>query len=399
MSTPSVSVLYVDDEPNNLTVFVAAFRRYYTVYTARSATEGLAILKQHPVQVVLADQLMPDMSGIQFLETVMAENPYIIRMILTGFADMDKIIEGIYSGKVYRYITKPWDEQELKVTLDAAVKSFQLARQSREKIQDLEHKLLKQERLATLGMLIASIAHEINNPINFITSNIKSLKTDISDLLEVIKRYSQIPASNDLSAIEKINSFKEEINLGYTIEEIDKLITGLEEGAQRTAAIIKGLRTFSRADDKEMTATDILEGIDSTLVLLSATYKDRIEIVKEYEEIPVINCYPGKINQVFMNLLSNAIHAIKEKGKIFIKVSKGLNVIQIRIKDTGDGIKESDKAKIFTPFFTTKDPGQGTGLGLSISKNIILEHHGTIEFNSEEKKGTEFIITLPIGIK
>lgn len=402
MSTPPVSVLYVDDELNNLTVFVAAFRRYFTVYTARSASEGLAVLKNHPVQVVLADQLMPDMSGIQFLEAVRAEDPHIIRMILTGFADMDTIIEGIYSGKVHRYITKPWDEQELKVTLDSAVKTYYSEKQSRERIQDLENQLLKQERLASMGMLIASIAHEINNPINFITANIKSLKKDITDVLQVIKQYSQITASsiNDLSAfkdaIDKIHSFKEEVGLDYTIEEIDKLLTGLEEGAQRTATIVKGLRTFSRSDDKEMTSTDILEGIDSTLILLSSSYKDRIEIVKEYEEIPSIDCYPGKLNQVFMNILSNAIQAIKEKGKIYIRVSKGLNTVQISIRDTGEGIKEVNKSKIFIPFFTTKGSEQGTGLGLSISNNIILEHHGTIAFNSEEEKGTEFIITLPI---
>ncbi|MBA3239015.1 MAG: PAS domain S-box protein [Parachlamydiaceae bacterium] len=266
----------------------------------------------------------------------------------------------------------------------------------------LMESLQQQDRLASIGLLIAGIAHEINNPVNFITANVKSIKNDVKDVLEVLNQYSQITTStiHDFTdfknSIDKINAYKQEVNLVYTIDEIEKLLAGLEEGALRTATIVKGLRTFARVNDSEMISTDILEGIESTLALLRNTYKDRIDIVKEYEQIPFIDCYEGKLNQVFMNLLSNAVCAIKGKGKIYIKVSKELNSIRISIRDTGEGIKEENKPKIFMPFFTTKDVGQGTGLGLSITHNIILEHHGTLVFNSEEGSGTEFIITLPI---
>lgn len=275
-------------------------------------------------------------------------------------------------------------------------------------IQDITHRiqlmdsLQRQERLASIGMLVAGIAHEINNPINFVTANVNSLRNDVNDVLKVLKEYSQITinSANNLeefkNMIGKINSFKEEIDLDYTVEEIEKLLAGVDEGAQRTAIIVKGLKTFSRLDDTEMMNIDILHGIESTLTLLSNKYKDRIEIVKKYDVIPTIDCYPGKLNQMFMNILSNAIYAIKGEGKIYITVSKGLNSITISIRDTGEGIKEENKSKIFMPFFTTKDVGEGTGLGLSITYNIVLDHHGTITFNSEEGKGTEFIITLPI---
>ncbi|MBA3239014.1 MAG: response regulator [Parachlamydiaceae bacterium] len=147
MSTPAVSVLYVDDEISNITVFVAAFRRYYTVHTANSAEEGMAVLKKHPIQLLLTDQRMPNMNGIQFLETVMVKYPDTIRMILTGYADMDEIIEAINKGIIYRYITKPWEERELRANLDSAVKVFHAEKSNRDRIKELERQLLEQEQI------------------------------------------------------------------------------------------------------------------------------------------------------------------------------------------------------------------------------------------------------------
>lgn len=260
----------------------------------------------------------------------------------------------------------------------------------------------QQERLASIGILVAGVAHEINNPINFITSNVNSLRKDINDLLEVLNRYTGAmkylaadPAAFN-QAINNAQAFKEELGVDYTIAEIDRLLAGMSEGAERTAAIVKGLHSFARVDDIEMKNANIIEGIESTLTLLRNNYKNRIEIVREYEEVPAIDCYPGKLNQVFMNLINNAIQAIKGHGTIYIKISRLLNTVRISIRDTGSGIKECHKNKIFMPFFTTKDVGQGTGLGLSITYNIVLDHHGTIVVNSEEGKGAEFIVTLPI---
>lgn len=271
-----------------------------------------------------------------------------------------------------------------------------------ERVQLMES-VQHQDRLASIGLLVAGVAHEINNPLNFITSNVKSLRNDINDVLEILKKYTNITPATVASMpalheeLKKIETYKEEIDLHYTLEEINKLLNGMDEGAQRTSNIVKGLKTFSRADDSEMKSVDILEGIESTLTLLKNSYKNRIEIVQDYEQpIPPIDCYPGKLNQVFMNILSNAIQAIPDKGTIFIKITKGPNLINISIRDTGAGIKEAHKNKILMPFFTTKDVGQGTGLGLSITYNIILDHHGSLVVNSEEGKGAEFIITLPI---
>lgn len=255
----------------------------------------------------------------------------------------------------------------------------------------------QQDKLASVGVLTAGIAHEINNPINFITGNIKSLENDINDVVSILKQYFALhEIENPLIELPKIKTKLDELNIDYTLQEIAHLIKGIYEGGQRTSTIVKDLRTFSRLDEADMKKADIQQGIDSTLTLLQHTFKNKIEIIKDYKSIPEIDCYPGKINQVFMNILSNAVHAIKDKGTITIKTEQVGDNIIVSIKDSGHGIKKENLSKIFEPFFTTKDVGKGTGLGLSISYAIISEHKGTIKVLSEVDVGTEFIITLPI---
>lgn len=261
------------------------------------------------------------------------------------------------------------------------------------RLQHSQNMLIQQEKLASLGILTAGVAHEINNPVNFITANINALKRDIGDLLTILERYGVATTRSDLDAI---THSKKELELDVSIKEIDSLLHGIEEGALRAAAIVKDLKTISRLNEADKEAVNLHEGIDSSLILLKHTYKDKIQIVKDYGGIPLIECYAGKINQVFMNLLSNAIQSIKDKGTITIKTRQIGNHVEISIRDSGMGISNENKHKIFSPFFTTKDVGKGTGLGLSISYAIIRDHQGQMSFNSTEGAGTEFIITLPV---
>ncbi|MGO4292951.1 sensor histidine kinase [Chitinophaga sp. RAB17] len=271
-------------------------------------------------------------------------------------------------------------------------------------LKDTQTRLVEKEKMASLGQLTAGIAHEINNPINFVTSNIKPLKLDIADLKELLNRYDQLPTSTDVpKSLADIELFKKEIDIDYIHEEISSLIKGIEDGAARTAEIVKGLRTFSRLDESEVKSIDIHEGLDSTLVLLRNGIPPYVNIVKEYGSLPKIECYAGKINQVFMNIFSNALNAIKTKKEhhnefISIKTELEGTFIVITIKDTGIGMSESVREKIFDPFFTTKDVGEGTGLGLSIVFSIIEKHKGKIIVNSAPDKGAEFIIYLPLDI-
>ncbi|AOM75891.1 7TM diverse intracellular signaling domain-containing protein [Pedobacter steynii] len=270
-------------------------------------------------------------------------------------------------------------------------------------LKEAQSQLVDSEKMAGLGQLTAGIAHEINNPINFVTSNIKPLELDIEELNEVIHMYENLNLNEDLSTqLNAIESFKKRIDLNFVRDEIKSLLSGIGEGAKRTAEIIRSLKNFSRLDENDCKYVDLNEGLDSTLVLVRNTFPSNLKIVKNYGNLPKVECMPGKVNQVFMNLISNAIQAIKgkaehvEEEKLTISTWHEGEQVKIGIKDTGPGMTEEVKQKIFEPFFTTKDVGEGTGLGLSIVFRIIENHHGQIDVITKVNHGTEFIITLPV---
>lgn len=267
-------------------------------------------------------------------------------------------------------------------------------------LQESQSQLVNAEKMASLGQLTAGIAHEINNPINFVKSNVKPLRMDIGDLRSLIAKYDEILPGNLQEKLNEIRSFKKEIDLDYVMEEIGSLLSGIEDGANRTADIVKGLRTFSRLDESDLKEADVQDGIDTTLMLLGHTIPHDLIISKHYRNVPKIECYPGKLNQVFMNILTNAVQAIRsfpeaKEKKITISTESVNEQVVIRISDSGPGIPDEIKEKIFEPFFTTKEVGEGTGLGLSIVYSIIEKHQGKITVHSEKGKGTEFVITLP----
>ncbi len=268
-------------------------------------------------------------------------------------------------------------------------------------LQKTQGQLINSEKMASLGQLSAGIAHEINNPITFISSGVEALNQNIEEILTVAKKYDEITAENVVQKIEEIKELKETLYYDELIEETTELLKAVESGARRTAEIVKGLRIFSRLDKDVLHIADVHELLEATLIILKDQYKYHIEIKKDYQAVRQIECYPGKLNQVFMNILSNAIHAIKGKGTINIttatKLLKNQNgQITICIQDTGEGMEKEIQEHIFEPFYTTKDVGKGTGLGLSITKDIIDKHNGTIEVKSTLGSGTSFLITLPI---
>jgi len=272
-------------------------------------------------------------------------------------------------------------------------------------LKEAQSQLVDAEKMAGLGQLTAGIAHEINNPINFVTSNIKPLELDINDLYDVIQKYEDMDPGQDISRqIEEIDRFKRQIDIDFIKTEINSLLSGIGEGAKRTAEIIRSLKNFSRLDESDTKPVDLNEGLESTLVLLRSTLPSQISIIKELRPIPLVECLPGKINQIFMNLITNAIQAIKMKTNpqpeeyIYISSKEEGDQVKISIKDTGPGMTDEVRQRIFEPFFTTKEVGEGTGLGLSIVFSIIEKHKGHIEVITKVNQGTEFIITLPINI-
>lgn len=261
--------------------------------------------------------------------------------------------------------------------------------------------LVEAEKMASLGHLTAGIAHEINNPINYVSSNVEPLRQDLGDILTILDGYKAYAKSSDLPELKELLEKEEELDIDYAIKEMHELLGGIEEGAKRTSEIVTGLKNFSRTDEDEAQSADINNGIQSTITILKSEMKD-IQTVVELGSIPHIKCYLGKLNQVFMNLIDNAIDAIKEryddhtKGVLTVKTAHIDNKVVITIADNGCGMPEEVRNNIFDPFFTTKDVGKGTGLGLSITYGIMEKHNGHISVESEPNVGTTFTIELPV---
>lgn len=315
-----------------------------------------------------------------------------------------------------------WRQIKLSQKAQAQVKLLcQTKGQLQQQTEDLEQaiqelkqthsQLIQSEKMSSLGQLVAGVAHEINNPVNFISNNINYAEEYTQDLLKIVQLYQQYYPAPVAELSEQITS----IDLDFLIEDLPKLINSMKVGTDRIQNIVVSLRNFSRKDESEMKAVDIHEGIDSTLMLLQNRLKAKpeslgIKIIKEYGNLPLIECCASQLNQVFMNILTNAIDALEERDKqrteseleqtpSTIKIFTQLvdsNWVKIKIADNGAGIPESLKSHIFNPFFTTKPIGKGTGLGLSISYKIVTEkHRGQLQFISLPQ-GTQFIIEIPL---
>jgi signal transduction histidine kinase len=279
-------------------------------------------------------------------------------------------------------------------------------------LKSTQAQLIQTEKMSSLGQLVAGIAHEINNPVNFISGNIIHISEYTSDLLELIRLYNE----NFPNPSDEIQNKIDDIDLEFIVDDLPKVINSMQIGSHRIREIVLSLRTFSRLDEAEMKEVDIHEGIDSTLLILQNRLKEKpehpeIKIIKDYSNLPLVQCYAGQLNQVFMNIISNAIDSLESYNNqrsladiqnypSQIKIHTALtdnNQVQIRIIDNGLGIPDSIKSKLFDPFFTTKPIGKGTGLGLSISYEIIVhKHSGILQCESEVGKGTEFRIEIPL---
>jgi len=289
-------------------------------------------------------------------------------------------------------------------------------------LKESQLKIIQSEKMASLGQLVAGVAHEINNPVNFIYGNLPHVNDHIGDLLELAREIQKIDL-NSPSDIRSLQHKIQDLDLGFVSEDLPKILASLKLGTDRIRQIVVSLRNFSRLDEAEFKPVDLHEGIDSTLLILSNRLKFRdsatcIDVVKNYGQIPPVECFPAQVNQVFMNLLSNAIDAIEEAiissglasdrgeaiesgAKIWIDTRMdGIDWVEIRIRDSGNGVSDDVKDKLFDHFFTTKPIGKGTGLGLSISYEIIRQKHGgDIHFKALPEGGTEFTIRLPVRFR
>ncbi|QIZ73631.1 response regulator [Oxynema aestuarii AP17] len=427
-----IVVLLVDDRPI-VAEAVKRLLKYETDIEFHYCQDGAQVIplaeKIQPT-VILLDLLMPDVDGLVLLRFLRAhESTREVPVVMLSTNDDPQKKAEAFSNGANDYLIKLPDRVELvariryhsdaylnllkryEVELTRAYNQ-ELERRVEERtreltetlahLQETQSQLIQSEKMSSLGQLVAGIAHEVNNPISFIAGNIEHTSEYVQNLLELIELYERhYPEPS-----QEIRDFQQEIDLSFVREDLEKIVDSMKMGTDRIREIVLNLRTFSRLDESDMKFVDIHEGIESTLLILQHRLKDSsIEIVKNYGDLPLVECYAGQLNQVFMNLLANAIDAvnsIEEEGRSpQIEIETSLNEtddrVSIRISDNGVGIPEEVKNRIFDPFFTTKPVGEGTGLGLSIGYQIVTDkHQGAIECESSPESGTEFTITIPI---
>ncbi|MBF0472634.1 MAG: peptidylprolyl isomerase [Nitrospirae bacterium] len=293
-------------------------------------------------------------------------------------------------------ILRRQSEQQLKEAMEILeVKNDELNK-AYEKLQQTQAKLIHQEKMASIGMLAAGIAHEINNPLAFIISNLNSLMRFESKIDKYMSDLKSLMQEMDKDVCEHIESLEKTSKIDFIMENFSALIENSFDGAERIKKIVSGLKGFVRKDTSILQYADINEGIEKALSIVWNRLKYKANVIKEYGQLPKVKCYIDQLNQVFINLLINAADAISDKGEIKISTNCVSGYINISVSDNGSGINEENLKDIFIPFFTTKEVGKGTGLGLSISYDIIKEHDGTIEVKSKVGVGTTFTIKIPI---
>lgn len=323
------------------------------------------------------------------------------RMIATPFRQLIDAIHAIEQGKPFHDVANQ-NIREFAVLTESVNRMGQATLQAQQQLKhkigelestnlqlkDAQSQLVHSEKMAGLGQLVAGIAHELNNPIGFIYSNVGHLKDYCQRLFRLLDIAQTAPQELKQNLIDA--------EYDYLKEDLPRLISSCEDGSRRIRDIVLGLRNFSRMDSSRIERINLNQCIEDTLLLLAGEFKDRITVHKDFEPLPLVLCYPTQLSQVFMNLLTNASAAISAQGNIWIKSRSLKNKVEISIKDDGVGIPDEIKSKIFDPFFTTKEVGKGTGLGLSISYGIVERHNGTIEVHSEPGKGSEFVVSVPI---
>ena len=262
------------------------------------------------------------------------------------------------------------------------------------KLEEAQNQLLQSERMASIGQLAAGVAHEINNPVGFVNSNLSSLQRYVNDMLRLLSTYEQAEDALPAAVVQEIRQIKADIDVEFLREDVASLLAESLDGLKRVTRIVQDLKDFSHVDEAERQWADLEAGLESTLRVVWNELKFKAEVIKEFAGIPSIECFPFQLNQVFMNLLVNASHAIEERGRITLRTGHDDDCVWVEVQDTGKGIKPENLARIFEPFFTTKPVGQGTGLGLSLSYSIVQKHDGRIEVQSEVGQGTTFKVIL-----
>jgi signal transduction histidine kinase len=431
-------ILMLEDTPSDAELAEHELRRSGMPFIAMRVDHRDAFVKalnEFQPDIVLSDYNLPDLNGLEALQIVQRLKPEVPVIMVTGALPDVEAVELIHSGakdyvlkdrlarlapaiqrtlelersarakkEAELALRKSHDELEVRVrqrtaewTIANAALKLEKEEQARliKALTAAHSQMLQSEKMASLGQLAAGVAHEINNPVGFVNSNLGTLQKYLQELFQVLEAYEHREAELSPESRAALTEIKRKADLEYMRSDVDNLLTESISGMQRVKRIVQDLKDFSHMDTQERQWADLEHGLDSTLNIVWNELKYKAEVVKEYAGIPKILCIPAQLNQVFMNLLVNAVQAIEAHGRITVRTGEAGNEVWVEIEDTGSGIKPEHLDRIFDPFFTTKPVGAGTGLGLSLSYGIVRDHGGRIEVRSEIGKGSVFRVVLP----
>jgi signal transduction histidine kinase len=422
-------ILIVDDNPTNLAVLSQALKSAgLKVRAAEDGESAIALVLSHAPALILLDVQMPGIDGFETCRQLKADaqTSNVPIIFMTALADTENKVKGLSAGAV-DYITKPFEASEVIARVNVHLQLRQLHRElstknaqlanfnatleqqvhiRTEALRQAQTQIVQQEKLSALGELVAGIAHEINNPIGCIVNNVNPAQTYITDIIQAVQIYRESTPNLTPAILNRL----EDLDLDFALEDLPKLLNSIQMSGNRIRDISLSLRNFARSDSHTPQPINIHEGLDGTLLILghrlkAVSTRPAIVIQRHYGDIPAVKCYPGQLNQVFMNLLANAIDALEEAidagqmltPSISIHTAIADGQVIIRIADNGPGIPAAIQPNLFDPMFTTKPVGKGTGLGLSISRQIINDtHQGQLSLNPEVTLGAEFVIALPL---
>jgi signal transduction histidine kinase len=393
-----MKVLIADDDSVSRRLLQNYLQKWgYDVTAAQDGAEAWRLFESASFPMVITDWMMPEIDGAGLLRRIRAsERPgYVYAVLLTAKSQKEELVEGMEAG-ADDFLVKPFDRDELRVRLRAGERVIGLERNLRE----TQSALIQTAQLASLGRLAAGVAHEINNPIAYVSNNLAVLRRDVQNVLKVLDKYGEARAAVSRAEPEiagEIARLEQESDLAYLRENVDRIFESSSGGLERIRTIVRNLRDFARLDEADYDEVDLCTALQTTLEALRHELDQKaLSVQTSFQEIPKVACYPGKINQVFLNILLNAIQASRPEGLIEVRTHYAPGgAVDIEIEDHGEGISPEHLPLIFDPFFTTRPVGGGRGLGLSVSYGIVRAHGGSLEVESSLGRGSLFKIRLP----
>lgn len=371
-------VLYVDDEPINLRVFEANFRDRFKILTCQVPTEALTLLanRASDIGVLISDQRMPELTGVELLERAHEIAPDVIRMVITAYSDVQSVIDAVNRGRVSRYFVKPWIKEDLLAALEDAMRIYQL----QTRLREIETRMLRSERLAAIGQVSAGIAHELMNPVAYLTQNIDALRAELKVLSDFVVPRLQKERQREVEE---------------TLEELPRILSDIETGAKHIRQVALGVRAYARSEEQASEA-DLADVAQFAAKLARSEVRQRSKLVLEGPPVKVVGG-PVKLCQILLNLIVNAAQSLDgthREGMIRVSWEVEGDRVPLRVTDNGCGIPEELQAKVFEPLFTTKPAGIGTGLGLAICRELVDQIGGQIQLQSSVGVGTTVEVTL-----